>query len=336
MNESPTAHVFFHPALVRAWVDTYLQLQHIEPRFLVATHDGCTVFLPMVLWRKNWKNAFQRVLVPVGHSDYDYHDPIVVGANTECVWSDFWLTFRLNVARELSSQYDMVVLAGIRESVADGEGFAGSADICPVSDLSEFSDSEDFLRSVGRNLRKTIARKNRRIAEMGKIEYHVFSPTECPQAFIALEEFLRTHTQRWPWAYKAPGFHKELLRLGLSAGIVHLSELSITGDVVAWQLSFVDQFRFYAYMQAHKPQYSDSSPGQILLYYCVEDAICRRLKVFDHLRGEENYKAGWTNRVEHLYTLQFESTAMLSGLRNFAADRIKPRLLQVFGSVKPP
>jgi len=36
LDESPSAHVFYHPALVRAWIETYLPLRDIRPCFLVA------------------------------------------------------------------------------------------------------------------------------------------------------------------------------------------------------------------------------------------------------------------------------------------------------------
>jgi hypothetical protein len=95
LDESPSAHVFFHPAMVKAWMETYLPLRDLLPCFLIAESAAHIVFFPLVFWRRNWKNAFQKLLIPVGYSDYDYHDPIVVGLKTEesigmnSFWADF-------------------------------------------------------------------------------------------------------------------------------------------------------------------------------------------------------------------------------------------------------
>ena len=37
MNKSIDAHVFFEPAMVKAWYETYIKISDIEPRFLVAS-----------------------------------------------------------------------------------------------------------------------------------------------------------------------------------------------------------------------------------------------------------------------------------------------------------
>ena len=70
------------------------------------------------------------------------------------------------------------------------------------------------------------------------------------------------------------------------------------------------------------------SPGQILLYHCVQDAIHRELRIFDHLRGEESYKSGWTNCADDLYRLQVARSSVGATLRNLAVDRLKPALCQ--------
>ncbi len=325
IKASPTSHVFFHPALVRAWVDTYLPLRRIEPRFLIATQDDCTVFLPMVLWRRNWKNAFQRLLVPVGHSDYDYHDPIVVGEWGEECAKAFWKAF-LQEARGRGTEYDALELNGLRGLETCIGGSAEESDVCPWCDLSGLSDGEVFLASVGRNLRKSLTRKERRLKELGEVSYHVFSLHSVSEAIASLEDFLLVHAARWPCAYKAPCFHRNLLSQGLPAGIVHFSTLKLAGKEIAWQLAFVDSLRFYAYVHAHRPEYALESPGQILLYYCVKAAIEKRLKVFDHLRGEESYKAGWANQVTRLYSLRTTGSSCGARIRNTWADQIKPAL----------
>jgi len=328
METSPTAHVFFHPALVRAWVETYLPLHRMEPRFLVATRDDCTVFLPMVLWRRNWKNAFQRLLIPVGYSDYDYHDPIVVGDKDNRVLESFWRQLLVMVSKDLGSEYDAMQLGGIREAAACSGRFFEERDLCPWCDLSGLVDGESFLRSLNKSLRGDIRRQERRMNETGSIGYHVFGNEDVLAATESLDGLLHAHSQRWPQAYKASGFHANLIRLGLKAGVTHFSMLRVGERIVAWHLGFVYGSRFYYYMPAHEAEYARLSPGKILLYYCIRDAIEKGLMLFDHLRGEESYKAGWTNHANRLYRLQVAGSSIGATLRNLAVDRLKPAVCQ--------
>jgi hypothetical protein len=89
-DEAFTSHVFFHPALAKVWIETYKHLQDIRPRFLLARSPAGSAILPLVLWRRNWKNAWHRLLVPVGYSDYDYHDPLATGDPVAFDWRSFW------------------------------------------------------------------------------------------------------------------------------------------------------------------------------------------------------------------------------------------------------
>jgi len=332
MKTSPTAHVFFHPTLVRVWVDTYLPLRRMEPRFLVATNGGCTVFLPMVLWRRNWKNAFQRLLIPVGYSDYDYHDPIVVGETDSRFWPQFWDVFH----RELSSRYqgrlyDIIELTGIKEVHIAGDVNWSQDDVCPFIDLSPFNSGEEFLGTLSSKHRYNLLRRQRQLQSNGSVSFEVCGPSHEDKSRCELSSLLDHHSRRWPKAYKARGLHNNLVQSGIPEGLVHFSVFSLNGTAISWRIGFIFRERFYSYMPAYNAEYEHFSPGQLHLLLCISDAIGRRLKVFDHLRGKENYKAGWTNRVDHLYSLSIRGNAFGSSLRNLAAGQIRPALGRVLG-----
>ena len=88
VKDSASAHVFFHPALVKAWVETYTALRDIQPRFLIAqVGSDCTVFMPLILMKSNWKDIWQRSMLPVGYSEFDYHDPIMSVKGDTALWS---------------------------------------------------------------------------------------------------------------------------------------------------------------------------------------------------------------------------------------------------------
>lgn len=331
MAESPTAHVFFHPTLARVWVDTYMPLRRIEPRFLVATEGDCTVFLPMVLWRKNWNNAFQRVIVPVGYSDYDYHDPIVVASKGRFDWGDFWDALcRELVTSTRHKEYDLVNVPGIKREHTDCERRWSRNELCPFIDLSAYVCLDDFVASLNKKLRYNLRRYRKHLDSCGTVSFEVFSPSDSEGIRKALGRMLFHHSSRWPRAYKAPSFHDKLLRYGMKDGLVHFSKLCLDGTPISWRVGFVFRDRFYSYMPAYDVQYESFSPGRLHLLFCVGDAIRLNLRVYDQLRGTESYKAGWTNQVERLYRLRFENSALSSRLRNVAADHIKPMLINAF------
>ena len=39
-------------------------------------------------------------------------------------------------------------------------------------------------------------------------------------------------------------------------------------------------------------------------------------KIFDHLRGKENYKTGWAPEIQKLFKIEYQSKALLSKIKN--------------------
>ena len=116
MAVSPDAHVFFDPSIVRAWVMTYDKLQIIRPQLLIARSDlGRIVFLPLVYVKNNWKNAWLRVIQPVGYSDFDYHDPIVVN-DSLAPGINFWEYFFKELTTRWKGTFDIAIINGLRNS----------------------------------------------------------------------------------------------------------------------------------------------------------------------------------------------------------------------------
>jgi len=323
MDQSPDAHVFFHPALVRAWVETYIPLWDISPLFLIARHGDMTVFLPLVLWKRNWKNAFLREIIPVGHSDFDYHDPIIVGKKEDYEQDNFWsgLLEQLNL---LGLSYDTVNITGIRAKFAGTGPNWHEDERCSYCDISGFPTPEEFLLRLKKSLRGDLRRQIRRLQEQGELTYHVYSPDDLGESLAILPEFLALHAKRWPNAYKAPHFHENILRRGLKESIVHFSELRLDGKPISWHLGFIDRDRFYYYLPAINPGFSKLSPGKVHLLKCVEEAIRLKLSVYDHLRGEESYKSGWTNKLERLSSFVRRKNSISSSAKYFMVEKIKP------------
>jgi len=326
LDSSFSAHIFFHPALVRAWVDTYLPLRDLRPYFLIAESSENRMFLPLVLWRRNWKNAFQRLLVPIGYSDYDYHDPIVAGSEKTFAKCTFWAEFAGHLYNSAPMRWDRFSIAGVRREFAGvGDGWS-TGESCPWTDLSIFGRAEEFLPSLSPVLRGELRRRRRRMQEAGEVQYSVFSSDEVSGALKELLPFLAAHHLRWPGAYEAPHFYENLVLHGLPLDILYFSVLRINEEPAAWRFGFIYKDRFYSYILTHRTEFKSFSPGNILTLRDYENAIAGKFKVYDLLRGEEDYKSSWADQRAYLSSFQLDNLGLRCRFRNMAVDTVKPKL----------
>jgi CelD/BcsL family acetyltransferase involved in cellulose biosynthesis len=325
MDRADNAHVFFHPAMAKAWVDTYMPLRDICPLFCIATQGENIIFLPLVLWKKNWKNAFEKAIVPVGYSDYDYHYPIVVG---NCDWQVFWETFFEEVETRWRKSFDTITIDGIRKNVIGLSQQWKEIEVCPYIDLSTFSDSDAFLQSLKKNLRQDTKRRVRRLEENDDVTFQVFTENELAQALQTLPDLLDHHIQRWPNAYKAPHFHENLIKALLPKGLLHFSRICVGTKTISWRIGFIYKSRYYSYMPAFDIEYSQYSPGKVHLFYCIDDIITRKLNIYDQLRGAELYKSEWTGTVDSVWIFNKSKDNLITYLKIKLID-----LKNVFTSV---
>jgi len=311
IENAVNSHVFFHPALCMAWIETYRPLRNLEPLLCIAENKSATVFLPLVLWKQNWKNAFRKIIIPVGYSDFDYHDPLANRSLIQGEWTSFYETL-LNKLKHVAD-FDAIDLNGLTTEVCTA-GWRQEKDIAPFTDLAGFRNSEEFLQSLKTSLRGDIRRQIRRISELGSLTLYEY--TTVGEALEVLPHFLELHSARWPGAYKAPRFQENLVHHTSGAGILHFTSLKAGDKILSYHLGFEYKQRYYYYMPVIEPLYENLSPGKIHLYKLAEYAFNNGFTIFDHLRGDENYKAGWATDVKKLYGLSLENEPLVSRVKN--------------------
>lgn len=317
------SHVFSNPVLLKAWIKTYQPLRRLEPVFISGSNDdGSYVSLPLVLWKRNWKNAFLHTLLPIGHSDFDYHDPLFWGkplshVSKRLFWSELIEFLTVNV------KFDTLSLEGMTDKAISDSLQWQKNEICPSLELASFKSETDIFSFLKTSLRGDIRRQMRRLGEIGELHMKEFRSWNeiTPSTF---QTFMHHHALRWPNAYKAPKFHENLLRDGLESGIVHFSTLMVGDKEVAWHLGFEENGRYYYYMPAGNADYLKFSPVKVHLFLLVKRAVEKGLLVFDHLRGEENYKDGWSNGSQYVNVLAIKSGVLMS---KFRFNMLKMRLL---------
>ena len=311
--DTPTSHIFNHPDVIRAWVDTFGKTQRINLCWLAAaTTDGNRSLFPLVLWRRNWKNAFMRVLMPAGGGDYDYHNPLFLRPTDISEYYTALLQFLKS-----SIAFDELRFDGIRDALVaeTPEAQWRKGEMCPLLHLNTMQTSADLLPHLRTSLRGDLRRQMRRIEEsVGPLQMVEIKTHD--EAMKQYDLFMQSHRQRWPNAYKTPGFQDALLSDRLLADSVSFTVLMAGDKSLAWHLGFQDKKAYYYYMPAGNPEYLPFSPVKVHLLKLMERAIDRGMTIYDHLRGEENYKSGWSDDSQCVNTLYYTPTHLFSRLQH--------------------
>lgn len=299
LDASPTSHVFFHPTVAKVWVDTYMPLRKMDALFVWGKTESNSVFMPLVLWYRNWKSAFVKSIIPVGYSDYDYHDPLFLHS----VSKDELCTFWGELLQELQKWgADEICINGITDSsVTEGESWK-KGEICPCLNIAGMKREPDLMTFFDTKLRGDIRRQKRRLNEIAFLEFKEYiDGQDIPNEVF--EAFMDAHRKKWPNAYKAPRFHQNLINQCRPGGPIHFSTLNVGDTVVAWHLGFDFKGTYYYYMPAGNPEYKNFSPVKVHLYHLICRAIERGNTKYDHLRGDETYKSGWADGSQYVNTL---------------------------------
>ena len=297
LEKACNSHVFFHPALIRAWVETYQPIRNIKPLFLIAQKKRFSVFFPLVIWKMNWKNAFIRKIIPAGYSDFDYQTPFFIGeekTNTK----DFWFCLFREINKSWKKKYDIIEISSVQKCFLGGVK-KEKEEGCPCIDLSQYMSYIDFINRLKPKERRDVNSRTKQLKSKGSFKFHIFKGEE-KDLFDNLEIMLEKHSKRWPNAYKAPGFHRNLVKRAARSKVLHFSNISIDGVAISWILSFFYKNKYYFYMPALDDKYAKYSPTKVHLFMCIEDMIDKGCVVFDLLKGAESYKQKWFHTKDEL------------------------------------
>ncbi len=176
-------------------------------------------------------------------------------------------------------------------------------DQCPYLDLPD--SFEELLSGYTSKKRKAIRRDLRQHgAKFEFIDYSVIGNTEK-----ALDEARKLHNlsrrlKGEEGSFERTGymeFHRRLAHSLAEDDSLYFKFLLQDGKPIAFLYGFLSGDRFYDYQTGYNPEYSDSRPGFLILAMAIQDLITSGIKRFDFLRGYENYKLYWTDKVRNTY-----------------------------------
>ena len=304
LDESPDGHVFYHPALIKAWVDTYRSIQQLKLIFVWGNFNGIDVILPLALRSRGLKNVFKKMIIPLGCYDYDYHDPIFSQVVDSEMIQEFYTQLLYILQQKFS--FDEFLLDGLHEQYIPTTFSVQLKDPCPFINIANYANYDAYLNSLDKHFIRNFRTRKRKIETRNNASYFVCESIEdyekVSQFFPLMMEY---HKQRWPNAYKAPHFHENLIKYGLQGQVLSFFVIFEKEKLIASHINFCFKNRMYLYMPAMNMEYNSYAPGKLSMAQCIENAFEKQLNVVDHLRGTESYKGDWSSNNEMIYDVVY-------------------------------
>ncbi len=289
-----------HPGYVRAWAAAHADPERLRAVTVWRGHRLAAV-LPLVTDRSRLTTIALR----------DTEETGIVADGDDAALAAAQGALALGFARVLLRPVprDGPTRAALAGACAGGAGMLleRTIDEHPVIDIA--GDWDAYWRGLSRNTRSDIARRRRRLAELGRVNVEVLDGTDgldraldvafaieasgwkgrAGTALAARPADERHHRLLAGWAARRGWFRLSFLRLDGRAIAFHYS-LQAHGVLYALKIGFADD------MSAH-------SPGKLLMAAEIERAFAEGLGRFDFAGSAADYKTRWANGSRTLVEL---------------------------------
>ncbi len=293
-SRSRAANAFHEPALARAWAETVGVAAGSRPVVgLAEAPDGTEVLLPWVITPQRGSRVTRRVLEPIGHALFGYHDPLAAAALPEGDWSTFWASVRASVP----VPYDSALFRLVHAEFAVASTTPTVMENSPVLELGG-DDFEAVLRRLSKNAREQVRRSARRIADVGGRYESLVGAAAGSELGGPLAD-----AHRRLWSARAagsvldqPGVLDAFTRFaceGTAAGWARLDRLVVDGAPIAWHFGLVHRTGWHWWLPAYDAATSVPSPGAAMLSHVVEQAVGAGAARLHLMIGNQRYKQRW-------------------------------------------
>lgn len=175
------------------------------------------------------------------------------------------------------------------------------SDVAPYVPLQNSFDSYlDSLKRFRKKQKSDTLRQIKRLSELGELE---FREVRGEQAEV--QALLEAFFAQKRWRFQISGVHGVLFHPGYEEfyrdqaknnGAVHLSMLTLNGEIIATHVGYLYHNSLYFVMPSYDHRFGKYSPGRVLTYYLIRDCFERGVECFDFCIGSEEYKYEWTDQ----------------------------------------
>lgn len=270
--------------------------------WLITVREDSGTLIGIAPWFVENHPEHGRIIRPIGCVDVtDYLDIIADAQKVEAVLNAIAEFAGLNM-----NYYEWINLCNIPERSPTFSFFPVSLEknglsvkitqqeVCPVISLP--TDWEVYFDLLDKKQRHELRRKLRRAEGAAEnIDWYIVNKshnlTEELERFLHLMASSHSEKAQFLSDPKNKNFFNAIVPLALNNNWLQLSFLTINGQAVAAYLNFIYDNAVLVYNSGLSPdQFSQLSPGIVLLAYNIRHAIETGNKIFDFLRGDEVYK----------------------------------------------
>lgn len=289
----PTATPFQSPAWLSAWWQVFApgELHAVCLR----AHGRLVGFAPFYI------EATERVrrVLPVGIGVSDYLDVVLdpQHAPNACIL----LSRHISEMTAQGADLEMCELApqAAALSIATPSGVKeelGACSICPV--ITFKFDARDLKGVLPAHRIQALRTAWNRARRLGNVRIEEASGAADAHWLCQLDEL---HRARWQ-SVGEPGvtadrrvycFLEQAIPSLLEQQQARIYRLRLNGECVAVHLLLVGRQGMFSYMTGYSPEFSEISPGAIILAHVVEQTLAQSKPEFHFLRGQEPYKSLW-------------------------------------------
>jgi CelD/BcsL family acetyltransferase involved in cellulose biosynthesis len=286
--QSPDATIFQHREWLTSWNRTAGVVEAQCPIVLKVWREGRLVLgMAMQIGELSGERCISGQSTPWA----DYHDAVGIEPGAEDLNAAASAILALSRTHSAPLRFTDIRRGGHLEAIlARSSGtFTTSSQVSQVA----LSDSAHLKALQDRG---EFRLKRRRLARLGQIEIiHHCDPRAVSEAF---PRFMDLHLRQWsdrPDAvapFTAPGVAEAFTALAanLAAGFVRITELRLSGQMIASYFGFVVGETYLAYRTAFDRLMFRYSPGHLMLMQMFEDLRGQGIRVFDFMRGAYGYK----------------------------------------------
>jgi CelD/BcsL family acetyltransferase involved in cellulose biosynthesis len=184
------------------------------------------------------------------------------------------------------------ILPALGGASGDVEVTSAVEEVCPIINLP--SNWDGYLALLSKKQRHEVRRKVSKASREAAVRWYYVDDSVSldgeVQDFVLLHRKSGAHKKAF-MDESMQGFFREIAGLAFDRGWLRLASLIINEVKAASMFCFEFDNALLVYNSGYDPDlYPSLSTGIVLLAHCIRDAIERGLKVFDFLRGEEEYK----------------------------------------------
>jgi CelD/BcsL family acetyltransferase involved in cellulose biosynthesis len=248
-------------------------------------------------------------LATIGGADVsDYLDLLCLAGREADAWSALLAAGDGRTVWELHAVPAASPTVTTLPALAQAAGIAVTAEIeenCPVLDLP--ASWEEYLAGLGGKHRHELTRKIRRLErEVPEARVTCAATPDAIAArfgdFLDLHRRSRTGKARF-MDERMEGFFRRAIAALSASGSARLWLLDTAAGPIASFVTLEWAGTVGLYNSGFHPDHAALSPGLVLLARLIDDAIGRRKRRFDFLRGEERYKYEFGPVAEPVYQI---------------------------------